>query len=79
MLTFPNPKLSNPSQNQPIHHSPLDQQFASGPMAPTAPTPSPEHVVLEFEVQRLRDELRSYEQELPCWTAEVPFCGSISR
>ena len=33
--------------------------------------PSPEHVVLEFEVQRLRDELRQYDQELPCWTAEV--------
>ena len=33
--------------------------------------PSPEHVVLQFEVQRLRDELREYEQELPCWSAEV--------
>lgn len=39
-------------------------------MAPS-PKPNPEHVVLEFEVQHLRDELRSYDQELPCWTAEA--------
>lgn len=41
--------------------------------------PSPEHVVLEFEVQRLRDELRQYDQELPCWTAEVKAAESYAE
>eukprot|EP00434_Breviolum_minutum_P015386 symbB.v1.2.013557.t4/scaffold952.1/size217748/15 len=41
-------------------------------------TPEP-HVVLEFEVQHLRDELRSYDQELPCWTAEVKAAESFAE
>ena len=32
---------------------------------------SAECAILEFELQELREELRSYDQQLPCWSAEV--------
>ena len=46
------------------------QLFSQDPESP-AMAPSAECAVLEFEVQNLREELRSYDQQLPCWSAEL--------
>ena len=44
-------------------------------MAPTSdpakPRPSAECAVLEFQMQTLKEELREYDEQLPCWSAEL--------
>ena len=40
-------------------------------MASAKPVPSAEMAVLEFEMQSLKEELREYDQQLPCWSAEL--------
>ena len=38
---------------------------------PAKPGPSAECAVLEFQMQQLKEELREYDQQLPCWSAEL--------
>ncbi|OLP79774.1 hypothetical protein AK812_SmicGene39906 [Symbiodinium microadriaticum] len=43
-----------------------------GPTGPSGPSgPSAECAVLEFQMQSLKEELRDYDEQLPCWSAEL--------
>ena len=43
-----------------------------GPSGPSGPSgSSAECAVLEFQMQSLKEELRDYDEQLPCWSAEL--------